>query len=82
NPLFTSVRGRGLLDAIQLSSPCAGKVAAWCLDHGLIVNPVAPDALRLAPPLIIQADQIDLAVDILSKVPTRLGDVDSPQGDR
>ena len=82
NPLFTSVRGRGLLDAIQLSSPCASKVAAWCLDHGLIVNPVAPDALRLAPPLIIQADQIDLAVDILSKVPTRLGDVDSPQGDR
>ena len=39
----------------------------------MIVNAVAPDALRLAPPLIIQADQIDLAVDILSKAPVSLG---------
>ena len=73
NPLYGQVRGRGLLDAVQLRAPCAGDLASWALDHGLIVNAVAPDALRLAPPLIIQADQIDLAVDILSKAPVSLG---------
>ena len=74
NPLYGQVRGRGLLDAVQLRAPCAGDLASWALDHGLIVNAVAPDALRLAPPLIIQADQIDLAVDILSKAPVSLGE--------
>jgi len=74
NPLYNQVRGRGLLDAVQLGAPCAGDLASWALDHGLIVNAVAPDALRLAPPLIIQADQIDLAVDILSKAPVSLGE--------
>ena len=82
NPLYGQVRGRGLLDAVQLSAPCAGVLASWALDHGLIVNAVAPDALRLAPPLIIQADQIDLAVDILAKAPASLADKGLRQDDQ
>ncbi|MBH9979793.1 MULTISPECIES: acetylornithine transaminase [Bifidobacterium] len=82
NPLYTQVRGRGLLDAVQLSVSCAGDLASWALNHGLIVNAVAPDALRLAPPLIIQADQIDLAVDILSKAPASLADRGMRQDDQ
>ena len=82
NPLYGQVRGRGLLDAVQLSAPCAGDLASWALDHGLIVNAVAPDALRLAPPLIIQADQIDLAVDILAKAPASLADKGLRQDDQ
>ena len=46
----------------------------WALEHGLIVNAVAPDALRLAPPLIIDADDVDEAVDVLSRVPGDLPD--------
>ena len=82
NPLYDQVRGRGLLDAVQLGAPCAGDLASWALDHGLIVNAVAPDALRLAPPLIIQADQIDLAVDILAKAPASLADKGLRQDDQ
>ena len=82
NPLYGQVRGRGLLDAVQLRAPCAGDLASWALDHGLIVNAVAPDALRLAPPLIIQADQIDLAVDILAKAPASLADEGLRQDDQ
>lgn len=72
NPLYTGTRGRGLLNAVLLAHPCAHAVAAWCLDHGLIVNAVAPDALRLVPPLIVSEQQIEECVSILSKVPQDL----------
>lgn len=57
NPLVAGVRGRGLLLAVRLTRPVAPRVAAAALDAGLIVNPVAPDAIRLAPPLVLTADQ-------------------------
>ncbi|MCA5893093.1 acetylornithine transaminase [Isoptericola sp. NEAU-Y5] len=57
NPLVDGVRGHGLLFAVRLTRPVAAQVAAAALDAGLIVNAVAPDAIRLAPPLILTADQ-------------------------
>lgn len=74
NPLFVSTRGRGLLDAIELAHPCAHAAMQWALDHGLIVNAVASDALRLAPPLIATAADVQEAVSILSRVPVDLPD--------
>ena len=72
NPLFVSVRGRGLLDAVELAHPCAHAAMNWALEHGLIVNAVAPDALRLAPPLVVTEQDIDQAISILAKIPTDL----------
>lgn len=72
NPLFASVRGSGLLDAIQLAHPCAHAAMNWALEHGLIVNAVAPDALRLAPPLIVTSEDVDRAVSILARIPNDL----------
>jgi acetylornithine/N-succinyldiaminopimelate aminotransferase len=57
NPLVTGVRGRGLLLAVELARPVAPQVAAAALEAGLIVNAVAPDAVRLAPPLVLTVDQ-------------------------
>ncbi|WP_125775363.1 acetylornithine transaminase [Antribacter gilvus] len=57
NPLVAGVRGRGLLLAVRLTRPVAAQVAAAALEAGLVVNAVAPDAIRLAPPLILTADQ-------------------------
>jgi acetylornithine aminotransferase len=57
HPLVDGVRGEGLLLAVQLTRPVAARVAAALLEAGFIVNPVAPDALRLAPPLILTAEQ-------------------------
>ncbi|MFD7025148.1 acetylornithine transaminase [Promicromonospora sukumoe] len=56
-PLVKEVRGRGLLLAVVLNEPVAPQVAAAALEAGLIVNAVAPDAIRLAPPLILTAEQ-------------------------
>lgn len=63
------VRGLGLLLAAQLADGLDAKViAADLLAQGLIVNAVAPNALRFAPPLIVSETEIAQAVDLLSAV--------------
>jgi acetylornithine aminotransferase len=57
HPLVTGTRGAGALRAIVLGDPVAAQVARTALDAGFIVNAVAPGAVRLAPPLILTADQ-------------------------
>ncbi|MFW6091850.1 MAG: aminotransferase class III-fold pyridoxal phosphate-dependent enzyme, partial [Actinomycetota bacterium] len=65
HPLISGVRGAGLLRAIALAEPVAAEVARAALDAGFIVNPVTPDALRLAPPLILTAAQAGEFLDAL-----------------
>lgn len=67
HPLVTGVRGEGLLIAITLSEAAAPALAARALAAGFIVNPVAPDAIRLAPPLILTAEQAGDFVDFLAR---------------
>jgi acetylornithine aminotransferase len=59
HPLVTGVRGAGLLLGVALAAPVAAPVAAALRDAGFLVNPVRPDVLRLAPPLILTAAQAD-----------------------
>ena len=72
NPLFASVRGRGLLNAIVLTRPCAHAAVGWALDHGLIINAPSPTVLRLAPPLIASEQDINEAIGILALMPNDL----------
>lgn len=65
DPRITEVRGVGLLRAIGLAEPVAGALTTAARDAGFIVNPVAPDAIRLAPPLVVAATDLDLFVDAL-----------------
>jgi len=64
---ITDVRGRGLLVAVEFSSDIAKSVLTDCLDKGLLVNRLKPNALRFIPPLIISNDDVDEAVGILDK---------------
>lgn len=72
NSLFTSIHGAGLLNAIELSKPCAHAAMQWALKHGLIVNAVTDHSLRIAPPLIVGEQQVRDAVAILAEIPTDL----------
>ena len=65
HPLVAEVRGAGLLRAIVLTQPVAAQVAALAREAGFIVNPVAPDALRLAPPLVVTTAELDSFVNAL-----------------
>ncbi|MEP6852675.1 MAG: acetylornithine transaminase [bacterium] len=62
SPLVASVRGRGLWLAVALRRPVAPAVEAAARERGLLVNAVRPDALRLAPPLIVTEAEVDDAV--------------------
>ncbi len=67
-PGVVSVRGAGLLLAAQLRQPTAKEIAAAALGAGLLVNPVRPDAIRVAPPLLVSDQEVDAALAILAGV--------------
>ncbi|MBS1752088.1 MAG: ornithine--oxo-acid transaminase [Bacteroidetes bacterium] len=63
-----TIRGKGLLNAIIIKH--AEKEAAWqlCLElmkNGLLAKPTHGDKIRLAPPLLITAEQIFECVKII-----------------
>ena len=64
----TGVRGRGLLLAIEFDREIADDVLKACLENGLLVNRVKPNALRFMPPLIIGSAEVDEAVNVLDKI--------------
>jgi acetylornithine aminotransferase len=59
HPLVTGVRGRGLWLAIVLTAARAADVEAAARCAGFLVNAVQPDAIRLAPPLILSLAEAD-----------------------
>jgi acetylornithine/succinyldiaminopimelate/putrescine aminotransferase len=67
-PGVVSVRGAGLLLAAQLAVPVAKEASASALERGLLVNAVRPDAVRVAPPLLVSDDEVDEALAILGVV--------------
>jgi acetylornithine/N-succinyldiaminopimelate aminotransferase len=73
HPLVEQVRGRGLLRAIVLREEVAATVASRALEAGFLVNAVAPQAIRLAPPLIIEAHELDTFVAALPELLAGLG---------
>jgi acetylornithine/N-succinyldiaminopimelate aminotransferase len=72
----TEVRGRGLLIAMQFDQEIAEKLVLACLNRGLLVNKVKPDALRFMPPLTITEKEVDKAVGILGEA---LRDIRNPK---
>lgn len=62
------VRGRGLLWAVEFNSDISADVVQDCMERGLLVNPVKPNAIRLMPALIVQKEEVDEAVGILREV--------------
>jgi acetylornithine/N-succinyldiaminopimelate aminotransferase len=66
-PFIIGIRGRGLLVAIEFSSDIAQALVMACLERGLLVNKLKPNAVRFMPPLIIGKKEVDEALGILDK---------------
>jgi acetylornithine aminotransferase/acetylornithine/N-succinyldiaminopimelate aminotransferase len=62
------VRGLGLMQAFEFAEPRAKAFQLACLEAGLIVNAVDDHSVRLVPPLIITAQEIDRAHATMKKV--------------
>jgi acetylornithine/N-succinyldiaminopimelate aminotransferase len=66
----TEVRGAGLLVGAVLDGP-AQPVVDGALDAGLVCLTSGPNVLRLAPPLVVSAAEVDQALEILTEVTSR-----------
>jgi ornithine--oxo-acid transaminase len=70
NPLIKSVRGRGLMLAVEFY-PEAGGARPYCLalkDRGLLCKDTHRDNIRLSPPLVITREEVDWALERLAEV--------------
>jgi ornithine--oxo-acid transaminase len=70
SPFIQLIRGKGLLNAIQIKH--SNPEAAWdlCLtlkENGLLAKPTHGDKIRFAPPLLITAAQVMECVGIIAK---------------
>ncbi len=61
------VRGVGLLLGLVLEGVAAADVVARCRAERLVVNAVASDVVRIAPPLTLTAEEAALAIGILGR---------------
>ena len=73
HPLVRGVRGRGLWLAIALAEPAAAAVETACRQARYLVNAVQPDAIRLAPPLILSPAEAAGFVTALPAILDRAG---------
>ncbi len=71
NPLITIVRGKGLLNAIVIDcdekSDLAWEICLKFRDNGLLAKPTHGNKIRLAPPLVINEEQIHDCLAIIEK---------------
>jgi acetylornithine/N-succinyldiaminopimelate aminotransferase len=58
DPLIAAVRGSGLWRGIVLSEPVGPAVEAAARDAGFLINAIRPEVIRIAPPLIIDSDEV------------------------
>jgi acetylornithine/N-succinyldiaminopimelate aminotransferase len=65
--LVTEVRARGLMIAVDLARPVAGRVKEQCAERGLLINTVGDGMLRLLPPLVLSAEQAERGLGVLGE---------------
>jgi acetylornithine/N-succinyldiaminopimelate aminotransferase len=68
HPLLSGVRGSGLWLAAVLTADVSVQVEAAARRAGFLVNAVQPNAIRLAPPLILTAAEADSFVAALPSI--------------
>jgi len=71
--LAAGSRGKGLMLALLLNDDQSAAVRDACADEGLIVNAVKPDVVRIVPPLVISADEVDEGLAMLDRALAKVG---------
>lgn len=61
------IRGEGLMIGVELDRPC-GELVGIARDAGVLINVTSDTVIRLVPPLIYGAAEVDALVDVLSGV--------------
>jgi acetylornithine/succinyldiaminopimelate/putrescine aminotransferase len=70
--LASEVRGRGLMIGVETAAPIARRAMAIARDElGVLVNATGDTTLRLVPPLVISADEVDEGVAAIGEALSR-----------
>lgn len=68
-PLIKEVRGRGLLNAIEINdspeSDTAWRICLELMENGLLAKPTHGNIIRFAPPLVMTEEEINTCCDII-----------------
>ena len=70
SPFISIIRGKGLMNAIVINhekTDAAWKLCEIFKENGMLAKPTHGDKIRLAPPLIINKEQIMESIQIISK---------------
>jgi acetylornithine/succinyldiaminopimelate/putrescine aminotransferase len=62
---IVEVRGRGLMIGVELAAEVRPVISRLC-DRGIIAGPAGPNVLRFVPPLVIERDDVDRAIEALA----------------
>ncbi|WP_448584402.1 acetylornithine/succinylornithine family transaminase [Thermocrinis sp.] len=65
--IFGKVRGKGLMLGLEREENCQ-EVVLKALEKGLLINCTAERVIRFVPPLIIQKEHVDEALEILKDI--------------
>jgi len=65
-----SPRGIGLMQAVNVKHELAATIVQQALEHGLLLNSLGPATLRMIPPLILTAGDVDEAAELLDRTLT------------
>jgi acetylornithine/succinyldiaminopimelate/putrescine aminotransferase len=67
NSQITAVREKGLMIAFDTAEEIAPKLVTEALSRGLILNATGPTTVRMVPPLIISAAEVDQSIEIIAE---------------
>lgn len=67
-PQISQIRGKGLMIGIELSNGKAKEIKDQCFDKGYLIGSVGSNTLRILPPLIITAEDIDGFINTLDGI--------------
>jgi acetylornithine aminotransferase len=68
--LIEEVRGWGLINGMELKADIeltSLDVVKTALSKGLLIAPAGPKVLRFVPPLIVSAEEVDRAAEIVEE---------------
>ena len=65
-----SPRGLGLMQAVNVQNDLAGAIVQRALEHGLLLNAISGNTLRMIPPLTLKKADIDEATELLDRALT------------
>ena len=65
---ISEIRGRGLIVGAVMAERAPAEILAAFRERDILVAPCAADVVRFLPPLIVEVDQIDEAVDVFDEI--------------